>query len=370
MLLYIYIGYPALVLLLGKIRNRTVKKSPYEPHVSILMAAHNEEANIEAALRNKVTLDYPKEKIEIIVISDASTDKTDTIMAKYKKYGVNVLRQEPRAGKTAALNMAIPQTKGDIIIFSDANSIYERNAVRKLVENFSDPTVGYVTGKMVYTTPDGTTIGDGCTAYMKYENFLRRHETRIGWIVGVDGGIDAVRRELYDYMNPDQLPDLVLPLKMVEKGYRVIYEPEALLKEVVLQSSKDEYSMRVRVALRALWAIRDMKHLLNFQRYKIFAWELLSHKLLRYLTFIFLLGVYFSNLLLWGQNEYFKIFFLLQNVLYLSVIAAFIFEKNGKYLRVLSLPYFFTLTNLAFAHAFIKCSLGQKQQIWTPRKGS
>jgi cellulose synthase/poly-beta-1,6-N-acetylglucosamine synthase-like glycosyltransferase len=239
-----------------------------------------------------------------------------------------------------------------------------------LVQNFREPTVGYVTGKMIYINPDGTIIGDGCTTYMKYENFLRKHETRLGSIVGVDGGIDAARKVLYQAMNNDQLPDLVLPLKVVEKGYRVIYEPEAVLKETALQSVNDEYRMRVRVALRAIWAIRDMKHLLSFTRHKIFAWELLSHKLLRYLSFVFLLGLYFSNLLLWGQNESFKVLFLLQNVFYLSALCAFVLEKNGWHLEFLSVPYFFTVTNLASAYAFIKCSLGQKQQIWIPRKGN
>jgi cellulose synthase/poly-beta-1,6-N-acetylglucosamine synthase-like glycosyltransferase len=370
MLLYIYLGYPALVLLIASVRNRPIKKGHYLPHVTILIAAHNEEESIEATLKNKLSLDYPREKLEIIVVSDNSIDQTDEIVKKYEHKNVKLLKQTPRAGKTAALNIAVPQARGEILIFSDANSIYESKALRMLVQNFSDPTVGYVTGKMIYINPNGTTIGDGCTRYMKYENFLRMYETRIGSVAGVDGGIDAVRRELYQPMNHDQLPDLVLPLKVVEKGYRVIYEPKAVLKEAALQFANDEYRMRVRVALRAIWAIRDMKHLLSYKKYKIFAWELLSHKVLRYLSFVFLLGLYLSNLFLWGQNEYFKILFLLQNAFYLSVILAFILEKNSKHLKLLSVPYFFTVTNLASAYAFIKCSLGQKQQIWMPRRGN
>lgn len=370
MLLYIYFGYPALVFFISSLRNRPIKKKRYLPYVTILIAAYNEEESIEATLRNKLSLDYPREKLEIIVVSDSSIDQTDDIVKKYEQQGVRLFRQEPRAGKTAALNMAVPQARGEILIFSDANSIYESKALRMLLQNFRDSTVGYVTGKMIYINPNGTTIGDGCTAYMKYENFLRKYETRIGSVVGVDGGIDAVRRELYQTMNHDQLPDFVLPLKVVEKGYRVIYEPKAVLKETALQFAHDEYQMRVRVALRAIWAIRDMKHLLNFKRYKIFAWELLSHKLLRYLSFVFLLVLYFSNLFLRGQNEYFKVLFLLQNFFYLSAFFAFVLEKHGRHLEILSVPYFFTVTNLASAYAFIKYSIGQKQQIWMPRKGN
>jgi len=240
---------------------------------------------------------------------------------------VRLIRQEPRAGKTSALNIAVPEARGEILIFSDANSIYEQNVLRELADNFNDPSVGYVTGKMIYTNADGTPSGDGCTAYMKYENRLRSWETSLGSIVGVDGGIDAVRKELYQPMNPDQLPDFVLPLKVVAQGYRVVYEPEAILKESSLATAKDEYKMRVRVALRALWGMWDMHHLLTlspsflpplsrsdareatpshlpplsrsdapeatpshlptFPPSILYAWQLWSHKVLRYLCFIF-----------------------------------------------------------------------------------
>ena len=369
MLLYIYIGYPVLVWLFGTIRNQKVSKGDYLPQVSIVIAAYNEEKSIEETLKNKLSLSYPREKLEILVVSDCSVDRTDAIVKQYGQQGVKLLRQEPRLGKTAALNMAVPVAKGEVIIFSDANSIYEPDAIRKLVRNFNDPTVGYVTGKMIYTNPDGTMVGDGCTAYMRYENFLRRMEIKLGSIVGVDGAIDAVRKELYRPMNSDQLPDFVLPLKVIEQGYRVVYEPEAIVKEPALKTSKDEYKMRVRVSLRSLCALLDMKHLLNFEKYKIFAWQLLSHKWLRYLGFLFLIGIYLSNLLLLKQNEFFGIFFVLQNLAYILAILAFILERRGGKPEWLYLPFFFTLIHLSSAHAFVKLILGQKQVIWEPRKG-
>jgi len=369
MLLYIYLGYPILVFLFSVIKNRKVKKGAYQPYVTILIAAYNEERCIDSTLRNKLEQKYPKEKLEIIVISDGSTDKTDNIVKQYKEQGVKLLRQEPRAGKTAALKMAVPKAKGEILFFSDANSIYEQDAVRKLVQNFNDPTVGYVTGKMIYANQNGTPIGDGCTSYMKYENLLRHFETKIGSVVGVDGGIDAVRKDLYQPMNPDQLPDFVLPLKVAEQGYRIVYEPEAILKESSLKSSKDEYKMRVRVSLRALWALWDMRGLFTLKGSKLFSWELLSHKWLRYLSFLFLVGLYISNLYLWNQGLYFKIFFLLQSIFYISAPFSLILENRGQSSRFLYLPYYFILINLASAHAFMKFLLGRKQVIWTPRKG-
>jgi len=386
MIIYVYLGYPALVFLFGIIRNKGVKKGAFEPHITILIAAYNEEDNIDSTLKNKLNLDYPKEKLEVIVISDGSTDRTDEIVRRHKGERVRLIRQEPRAGKTSALNMAVPETNGKILIFSDANSLYAQDALRTLIGNFNDPSVGYVTGKMVYTNPDGPTIGDGCNAYMKYENFLRRIETRLGSVVGVDGGIDAIRKNLYRPMNPDHLPDFVLPLKVVDQGYRVVYEPQAVLKEPSLKASKDEYRMRVRVSLRSLWALNDMRHLLTFTRssfsssgapshlrtfatFFLYSWQLWSHKVLRYLCFVFLMGAYFSNLALWPENPFYKLFFLLQNMAYLAAVVFPILGKNTHRLKTLYLLNYFVLLNLASAHAFIKFLLGQKQVMWTPRKG-
>ncbi len=256
-ILYVYAGYPLLVYLLGKLFPAPVQKQHQEPFVSILIAAYNEADVISATIKNKLQLDYPVDKFEIIVVSDGSTDGTDDLVNSFAESNVRLLRQEPRAGKTSALNMAVSQAKAEIIVFSDANSLYETDALQKLVANFADPKVGYVTGKMIYINPDGSFIGDGCSAYMKYENVLRAIESGFGSIVGVDGGIDSMRKDLYRSLTAYQLPDFVQPLKVVEQGYRVIYEPMALLKEASLTKSVDEYRMRVRVTLRALWALYD-----------------------------------------------------------------------------------------------------------------
>ena len=369
MIFYIYLGYPVLVVLIGLVRNKKVKKDDYEPRVTILIAAYNEEKSIEATIKNKLDLDYSKNKLEIIVISDNSSDRTDEIVKRYESRGVILLRQTPRAGKTSALNMAVPHAKGEILVFSDANSIYAPDALKELMQNFYDQEVGYVTGKMIYTNPDGSTIGDGCSAYMKYENMLRKIETKAGSVVGVDGGIDAVRKELYQPMNPDQLPDFVLPLKVVEQGYRVVYEPEAILKEPSLKEPKDEYKMRVRVSLRSLWALSDMRHLLTFAPSFLYSWQLWSHKVLRYLCFIFLIGAYLANWTLWPENGFYKLFFVVQNIAYLGAALSPLLEKKGHRQKLLYLLNYYVLLNLASTHAFFKFLLRQKQVMWTPRKG-
>lgn len=369
MVVYIYLGYPVLVTLMASIKRRHIQRPNLEPTVSIIISAYNEEAHIGKTIENKLLQDYPEEKIEIIVVSDGSTDGTDEIVQRYADQGARLIRQEPRSGKTAALNRAVLEAGGEIVVFSDANSMWEQDAIAKLVSNFSEPSIGYVTGKMIYTDPDGTVVGDGCSAYMKYENFLRMQESRVGSVVGVDGGVDAVRRTLYQAMSSDQLPDFVLPLRVVEQGYRVVYEPEAVLKESALKSSSDEYRMRVRVSLRAFWALWDLRTLLDFRKWGVFAWQLWSHKVLRYLCFVFLIGAYLGNLFLWGVNPAYKACFIAQNACYLGALFSPSLESRGYGSMLLRFVHYFALLQAAATHAFARFLLGHKQILWTPRKG-
>ncbi len=369
MIFYVYVGYPVCISLLSRLRRRQIDKAAYLPSVSILIAAYNEEKNIEQTIINKMHLDYPENKLQIIVVSDESTDKTDEIVKGFKDKNVKLFRQNPRAGKTSALNMAVPHATGEILVFSDANSIYAKNALKHITANFHDPNVGYVTGKMIYTNPDGTAIGDGCSAYMKYENILRTLETRIGSVVGVDGGIDAMRKSIYSTLNPDQLPDFVQPLKVIERGYRVVYEPEAILEEPALSVSDDEYRMRVRVTLRALNALRDLSQLLWGSSGLLFAWQLWSHKVFRYLSFVFLLMAYVSNLLLWRESIFYRLTFTLQTACYFLSVLSLILERMNCKISLIYYFHYFVILNVAASHAFLKFIAGEKQAVWTPRKG-
>jgi cellulose synthase/poly-beta-1,6-N-acetylglucosamine synthase-like glycosyltransferase len=368
-IIYIYFGYPLLIYLIALLSKGTKKKTGYQPLISILISAYNEQLDIESTIRNKLELNYPKSKLELIIVSDGSEDETDSIIKKYVNSGVIYLNQQPRQGKTAALNLAATKAKGEILVFSDANSIYDFDAIKELVKNFINPKVGYVTGKMIYINENGTLVGDGCSAYMKYENFLRENETKIGSIVGVDGGIDAIRKELYVNMNADQQPDFLLPLHVISKGYKVIYEPKAILKEKVLSKPVDEYSMRVRVSLRALWILKDKVELFNIFKYKLFSIQLFSHKLLRYFTFFFMLLSFITNLILISEHFIFQVILLLQLIFYTSGILVHFLNKKYNLYKILSIPYYFLLINLAAAHAAMQFLIGKKQVIWNPRKG-
>ncbi|WP_420388928.1 glycosyltransferase family 2 protein [Marinobacter sp.] len=374
LLIYIYFGYPLMAKAAALLWPTPIKaNTEHQPKASILIAAYNEAQDIEATLRNKLALDYPTDKLEVLVISDESDDGTDEIIervANESSLPIRLFRQVPRQGKTAGLNTLVPETTGDIVLFSDANSQWDSQAVSRLCSNFADPDVGYVTGKMVYVNDDGSLVGDGCSAYMKYENWLREQETRVGSVVGVDGGIDAMRKTLYQPLRADQLPDFVQPLKVVERGHRVVYEPLALLKEEALNDSGSEFSMRVRVSLRALWALKDMRHLMSPLRDPVFSWQLISHKLLRYAAFVPLATLALSTLLLASAGGIYTLAFLGLVILTALAWTGHKKEGKGKPLSVIySIPYYFMLLNIASYKATAAFLKGEKKVIWNPRKG-
>jgi cellulose synthase/poly-beta-1,6-N-acetylglucosamine synthase-like glycosyltransferase len=373
LVIYIYAGYPAAVYLLGEFLKRDVRRADFEPDVAVVISAFNEEGEIQQTVVNKLSQDYPQNRLEVLVVSDGSTDRTDEIvrgLVDQSKGRLRLLRQDPRQGKTQALNMAMRHTTAEIIVFADANSVYAPNALRSLVRVFADPSVGYVTGRMMYVIPTEAGVGEGSGAYMNYENLLRKLETRLGSIVGVDGGLDAIRRELYTPMRADQLPDFVLPLNVVQQGRRVVYEPDAVLYEPALSNAAQEFRMRVRVSLRALWALYDTRRLLNPLRYPLFAWQLASHKILRYGAFLPLAGLLLFNVWVVDVRPVYFYLLVLQLVFYAAAALGHVLRQSPRVPSKLLTPYYFVVLNLACVIAFWKFMLGQKMVIWTPRGGA
>lgn len=367
-LVYVYLGYPLAVMALAGVRRRRVRAADRPLALTVLTSARNEAACIAETVRNKLASDYPADLLEVIVVSDASDDGTDEILAGLAAEDPRVrwFRQEPRAGKTAALNRAAAEARGEILVFSDANSLYAPDALRRLVAPFADPEVGYVTGRMVYRAPDGSLSGEGCSAYMRYENALRRWETGVGSVVGVDGGIDAVRRENYVAMRPDQQPDFVLPLSVVEQGRRVVHAPDALLYEDALADSGDEFRMRVRVTLRAWHALRDKAALFDPRRSGLYAWQLFSHKALRYLAPVFQVLALATNLALAGRAPAWDVLLGLQGLFYAAALLGLATGGRGVPAAVV-FPYYLCLLNSAAGLALLKFLRGERQVVWNPR---
>jgi cellulose synthase/poly-beta-1,6-N-acetylglucosamine synthase-like glycosyltransferase len=268
------VGYPVAAAALARLRGRPVRKRDFTPSVSMIVAAHNEEGVIERRLENLLTLDYPAEQLEIVVASDASTDRTDELVEAEPR--VRLLRC-PRGGKVAAQNQAVRETRGEILAFSDANAQWKPDALRKLVRNFADPEVAYVCGGHFYEAADGTNR-EG--TYWRFEAWLRRNESALGSITGGIGPIYAVRRSDYVDVDPRFGHDLALPYLMVQRGRRAVFEPEAVAWEKPSRDIEDEYRRKVRM-FEHCWLIVLRGRMLRGLG-PMYLLEILSHRHLRY----------------------------------------------------------------------------------------
>ena len=360
---YAYLGYPFLILCLSLFINNKVNKGDHEPSVTFLITAYNEEKNMREKLENTLSLDYPRDKMEIIVASDASTDKTDEIVKEFLGRGVVLHRVEGRLGKTETQNQAVKVARGDIIIFSDATAKYRKDAMRKIVRNYKDPSIGAVSGRYEYVNPTGAPIGLGTILFWKYENFIKSRQTRIKTVTGCCGCIYSVRRSLYEPLPREIISDLVEPLKILEKGYRIAFEPEAVAYEMTEEKPEEEFSMRVRVITRGMSGLAYVKDLLNPLKYTFVSFQLISHKVLRWLMPFFLIILFTSNLLIIERSPY-TLVFILQATFYLSAPVAWILHKYIRKAKFLFIPLYFCILNLASLLATINLVKGRKMSTW------
>jgi len=365
---YPIVGYPLLLSAIALLRPRPVRRGEWTPSVTILVPAYNEAACIAGTIENKLALDYPAERLEITVVSDASEDGTDDIVRRYADRGVKLLRTAVRQGKAAALNEAIRHANGEIVVFSDANSTFAVDAVRRMVENFTDPRVGYVTGNLQYLHGEEAS-GRGSGAYMRYENWLRRIETRVDSVIGVNGGVDAMRRRLYTAVPADQITDFVLPLRVIAAGFRVVFDERVHSSERANQELGSEFRMRVRVALRALRGLVYMRQALNVVRAPLPAFCIFSHKILRYLSFLFLAGALIINAILAARNPSYIPLLLLQVAFYALALLGLTRNLPGALRRLTALPTYFLVSNVAFGIAALRFARGDVVATWRPRAG-
>lgn len=361
-------GYPIVLGAIAVFRPRPVRRADMTPTVSILIPAYNEADCIAATIENKLGQDYPADRLEIIVVSDASGDGTDAIVTRYSSRGVKLLRRLQRQGKAAGLNEAVTRATGEIIVFSDANSTFAPDAVRRLVENFADPKVGYVTGNLEYRH-SGQTSGRGSGAYMRYENWLRRLESRVGSVIGVNGGVDAMRRELYRDVPIDQITDFVLPLRVIAAGYRVVFDERAQSHELANTEMGSEFRMRVRVALRALNGLAYVRETLNVFRRPLAAFCIVSHKILRYASFAFLALALALNAALAGHSLPFTGLLACQIAFYALALAGLSGGLPRSLRSLTALPTYFLVSNVAFGIAALRFARGDSVVTWKPRAG-
>lgn len=363
---YTYAGYPLLLMLISRLRGKPVLRSESTPTVSVIIAAYNEERDLAAKLENTLALDYPKSKLEIIVTSDCSTDRTDEIVRSFAPRGVKLHRQAERLGKTAAQNAAVEKATGEILLFSDATTHYRPDVLRLLVRSFGDASVGCVTGNVVYAHDADSSVSHGTRSYWNYEFLLKKHESAITSLIGVCGCMYAVRKSAYIPLYHEACSDFLVATTMVRQGLRAVYEPEAVCVEEPNAKANRELAVRVRIitqTLADLWRNRDV---LNPFRKGFYAVQLLSHKVMRYLVPLFLIVLLITSGVLAFKSLFYAVIFIAQIGFYLAAAASAVMVRLGINSRLLALPHYFVITNIACLIALVKLLRGERYIKWEP----
>ena len=372
-LFYIYFGYPILLFLISVFKKNNIKMSEdYFPTVSLVIATYNEERVIEEKIKNSLNIDYPKNKLEIIIFSDSSTDRTDEVIKKYEKEGIKLIRIEGRKGKTSCQNEVVKLAKGEIIVFSDANSMYEPTAIKKIVRNFYDEKVGCVVGELKYGALNSTNIVKGENVYWNYDKILKKLESKICSVVTGNGAIYGLRKSIYVPLERNMISDFIEPLEIFKKGYRIVYEPEAAAWENTAENSQKEFGRRIRIVTRSACSLlrnNSLRELLNPFRYGIFSVQLLSHKVLRWFSGALMILIFLLNIFLLGKGTFYNFYNLTmlgQGIFYMFALWGFINEiwLKRKSAKIPHVVYYFCLSCLAMLYGVVNAFKGKEMVTW------
>lgn len=372
-LFYTYLGYPALMYVLAKLRatyKRRLHQRPYLdeaerqawPQITLLIPAYNEQKVIRQKIENAFDLDYPSDRLKIVVVSDGSTDQTNAMMASYGPREIEFIPHSPRSGKTNVLNEVIPQLTGDLIVLSDASGLLKTDALKKLVRHFDDPRVGCASGVYMFGDDDESLRSLTEKVYWRYETFLKKQESGVHSTIGAHGALYGFRRHLFEKFEPNTInDDFILPMQIIRKGYRVIYEPEAVVYEIASTNLKGEFNRRIRINVGNYQQTFMLRSLLNPLRGRV-ALQFFSHKVLRTISpfFILLLPVACSladapiyTYLLWLQVGF-----------YLTGLLGFLQEFVGLRLSYLYLPFYFLMGNVSAVYGLTRFLMQKQSVLW------
>ncbi|WP_372655366.1 glycosyltransferase family 2 protein [Halobacteriovorax sp.] len=365
-ILFGYIGYPISVVILSKVFKYSREKKEIYPTVGFLIAAYNEVDNIEEKIINTLSIDYPKNLLEIIVVSDGSDDGTDAIVKKYEDRGVKLYRVEGRVGKTEARNQAVLSNRNEIIVFSDATAEYEADAVKKLVRNFSDPKIGMVSGNLIYKDDANSNIGMATKLYWKYESLIKKSQGKMKTLTGAIGCINAFRRECYTVLPENIIEDFTEPLTIILNGYDIAFEEEAIAYERTTQKSSQEFHMRVRVIRGGMTGLLYAKKVLNPFKFPLASIQLIGHKVLRWLMPSFLILLVLSTTIEYFTNPglLISLLFISQVVFYTLGIIGLLVSINGPFRILLTLPSYFLVINSAALKALYLTLTTKLEATW------
>jgi cellulose synthase/poly-beta-1,6-N-acetylglucosamine synthase-like glycosyltransferase len=362
---YTYLGYPILITLLARVQPAPpVRKAPQTPAVSVVIAVHNEEDTIERKLGNCLALDYPADRLEVVVASDGSDDRTNLIVASYPAGRVRLV-EAPRGGKAQALNAGVAAATGDVLVMTDAREEVESRALRELVANLADPAVGAVSGELHIRGFEEAEGGEGVGLYWRYEKAIRRAESLYDSTVGVTGALYAVRRELFLPLDPRTvLDDVAVPMQVVLAGYRVVFDSAARVFDRVADTPRREYGRKTRTLAGNYQLVSLMPELLEPARNRLF-FQLMSHKLARLAVPWCLLVLYAGSALLAREGRVLYLAaFAAQSVFYLLAVLGWLRSRFGRGPRFLDFFYSFTFLNLAAAVGLVAFLRGTATAGW------
>lgn len=354
LLAYTWLGYPLLLWIVRRVTGRAPARAPIEPTISIILAVFNEEKKIAAKLQDCLALEYPRGRVEFLVGSDGSTDATEQIVEEFARLDsrIRLIRSEGRAGKSGVQNLAAAEARGEIILFTDAETTTRPTLLRQIAEDFADKSIGLV-APTVHFGKLGSAVSEGQGAYWRFELFLRQLESDIGILATCSGSAFAIRRELFRAIPPQYGDDCIVPLDIRLQGYRVIQDPRIIVYDEMPHTINGELRARVRMTARNWAGILNRAGVLNPLRFPGTAWGLMSHKFLRWMTPFFLIGAYVVNVFSAAQGHLIALFFL-QNLFYLTAIIGWKRSQRQACERVFGYPFAFCLANLGFLLGIVR----------------
>ncbi|MBC7867849.1 MAG: glycosyltransferase family 2 protein [Gloeobacteraceae cyanobacterium ES-bin-316] len=375
---YSYLGYGCILWAYLKIIKAFKKpqdskpRTFFEPEISLVIAAYNEEDIIEEKIKNCLQLDYPAEKLQIIFVADGSTDSTTEIISRYSR--VKLLYKPERKGKVAAINRAMSFVTTPFVVFCDANTILNEACIKEIVNHYSDEKIGAVAGekKIISHTNSSDAASAGEGLYWKYESILKKLDAEFYTVVGAAGELFSVRTHLFDPV-PEGilLDDFMISMKICIKGYRVMYEPKAFASETSSFSMKEEQKRKIRISAGGFQSVLQLKKLLNIFKYGKLSFQYISHRVLRWIVCPVMLPLLFTSslFLYYYTNEFWYLLLLcLQLLFYMAATAGFIFASKNIKIKALYIPYYFVFMNAALYLGFVKFLNNQQSVLWEKAK--
>lgn len=376
-LFYSYLGYGIILYVLVRLKRR-FPPAPCQPRqmqdslpeITVLIAAFNEEDYIVEKIQNTLSLDYPGEKMHVLIVTDGSSDQTPDLVKKYPD--ITLLHQPQRQGKIAAVQRAMPFVSTDLVVFTDANTMLNQEALLKIVCHYQDPRVGAVAGeKRILSQEKEAANSAGEGIYWRYESALKRWDSELYSVVGAAGELFSIRKSLFEHVPADTLiEDFYLTLRIAQRGYRVCYEPGAYALEGPSASIAEELKRKIRIAAGGIQAVVRLKALLNPFRFGLLSFQYISHRVLRWtlapLALLLLLAA--NTALAWQGLVFYQIVLLLQAAFYVSAILGRICESQQLKVKAFFVPYYFFIMNYAVYKGFFRFLKGSQSVLWEKAK--